>query len=461
MLTSRPVVRLIAVPAVALGALGWALPGVPAPTASAEVTGPDCSQVAADQDSEPASGVGDAWTAMRLDAVDRLLDDRGRARGAGVTVAVLDSGLSEQAFPDARRVTDVVDPFRDDRGIDPHGTTVAGLLAGPPVEVDGDGDDGDEGAAPRPVGIAPDVRLVDVPVYESRGTTSDSLPPTADNLAGGLEVVDRTGGVDVVLVPFAVARADDDASRRVVRAVRRLTRDGVVVVAASGDRPTEEAERTFDRFGGYVPGEDAGGALLPASLGPEEPLVVTVSSTVVDGPVAGSPVLLSSDTEVAAPTQDATSYALNGETCRVAGPSTELAAAEVAGVLALLLSVYPDPAEAVSRLLETATGTQLPQNRPAPALRDRAQGSGVVQPYAALTRVLAFTGARPDDDSGVAAEVDHARQPEPREAAAPVPQEAPDVLGSTRGAAVWWGLLGGGALALALVARPVLARRRR
>ena len=42
-----------------------------------------------------------------------------------------------------------------------------------------------------------------------------------------------------------------------------------------------------------------------------------------------------------------------------------------------------------------------------------------------------------------------------------VPEEPDDVLASTRENAVWWGLVGGGTLLLALVLRPVLARRRR
>jgi membrane-anchored mycosin MYCP len=42
-----------------------------------------------------------------------------------------------------------------------------------------------------------------------------------------------------------------------------------------------------------------------------------------------------------------------------------------------------------------------------------------------------------------------------------VPKEPKDVLASTRKNAVWWGLVGGGVLLLALVLRPVLARRRR
>ena len=54
-------------------------------------------------------------------------------------------------------------------------------------------------------------------------------------------------------------------------------------------------------------------------------------------------------------------------------------------------------------------------------------------------------------------------QPLTSPAATPVtlPQEDPDLLSDTREELVWWGLVGGLALAAALVLRPVLARRRR
>ena len=80
---------------------------------------------------------------------------------------------------------------------------------------------------------------------------------------------------------------------------------------------------------------------------------------------------------------------------------------------------------------------------------NRLSGAGDVQPLDALTRPLAM------DEQGVAEET----APEPDRQVYAAPEPEPDVLADTRRDAVWWGLLGGGALLLALVLRPVLARR--
>ena len=113
-------------------------------------------------------------------------------------------------------------------------------------------------------------------------------------------------------------------------------------------------------------------------------------------------------------------------------------------MLALLFSHFPDdtPAMAVNRLLLTADGR--------PDIPNRLSGAGDVQPYDALTRPLAM------DADGVAQQT--APEPDTQVYAAPEPE--PDVLADTRRDAVWWGLLGGGALLLALVLRPVLSGRR-
>jgi len=140
------------------------------------------------------------------------------------------------------------------------------------------------------------------------------------------------------------------------------------------------------------------------------------------------------------------SYGLNGHTCLVQETSTSAAAAEVAGVLALLRRAFPEetPAQIVARLVNTADGTT---DDPTPLT-----GAGVVQPYEALTRPLA-----PDEAGGVERTVVH--DDSSTRATAPEPED--DLLASTRENAVWWGLIGGGVLVVALMLRPVLARRRR
>ena len=164
-------------------------------------------------------------------------------------------------------------------------------------------------------------------------------------------------------------------------------------------------------------------------------------------PGAGERVVKNSRTAVAAPTYDAVSYGLNGHTCLVQPTSTGAAAGVVAGVLALLWQRFPkeQPAQIVARLVNTADGTT---DDPTPLT-----GAGVVQPYEALTRPLA-----PVDDGRGRADrrADRRRRPGHRARA-----RRTDLLASTRENAVWWGLIGGGVLVVALMLRPVLARRRR
>ena len=74
----------------------------------------------------------------------------------------------------------------------------------------------------------------------------------------------------------------------------------------------------------------------------------------------------------------------------------------------------------------------------------------MVQPVEALQRPLTFEKSGSPETSETNNTVLKARAPRP---------EA-DVLADTRQDAVWWGLAGGGALVIAMLLRPVLARRR-
>jgi len=239
------------------------------------------------------------------------------------------------------------------------------------------------------------------------------------------------------VVPVVVRKSP--ALRAAVAAVQKA---GVVLVAATGDRPAEGAEFSGE-FDGDTTDEDAGPLLFPAGY----PRVVAVNSSGAGDPApVTESVLKNSRTTVAAPSYNAVSYALNGHTCVVQPTSTGAAAGIVAGVVALLRQRFPrdTPAQTVARLVNTADGTT---DDPTPLT-----GAGVVQPYEALTRPLA-----PDRSGAVERTVVHAD--DDRQATAPEPPD--DLLATTRENAVWWGLIGGGLLVVALMLRPVLARRRR
>lgn len=400
---------------------------VPAGTAHAEDV--DCTTlfagyapVHADRDSLPRTELG-------MDEVDRELARRGIVAGEGVGVAVVDSGV----VPDAGiPVSEHVDVTGHPEVVSYHGTAVAGLIAG--AAADG-----------RAVGFAPGARILDVKVYDADGAdpARDEVPVLGRYVAAGLrEVLERVDRLDIKVVTIALNVPDDAA---VERLIGKLWRRGVVTVAASGNRPTESSDPLHDRYSDPRPGENAAPDVHPASY----PHVVGAGST-VQGAEGADPtdptryVVQSSAIDVAVPTAGGVTYAWTGGTCVLTDPATSWSAAEVSGVLAMLQSARPESAERlVSRLRLTASGQ--------PDVPDLLVGAGVVQPFEALTRplVLAADGSLADPPPGRPTEALSAPEPEP------------DLLASTRHDAVWWGLCGGGALLLALLMRPVLARRRR
>lgn len=347
-------------------------------------------------------------------------------RAAPVRVAVLDTGIREPTdgglvIGSGTSVSGVSGELTDGAG-----TEVAGLVAGR------------QRSADLPVGFAQDVEVVDVRVAVVRDgdTSSGDVVPTAERVAEGLDWVAeeaRASGIKVATVAYPVR------GRILRKAVERAQDAGVVVVAAIGDRsssstPTDASEPRKQ--------EDAATADALAAI----PGVVAVNTTAGGyGTGDDSFVLPSSDTTVAVPSAGGVSYGVNGQTCRVVDPSTTAAAAEVAGIVALLWQRFPDdqPEQIVARLINTASGTT-----ETPTLLT---GYGVVQPLDALTRPLT-----PAPDGSVE------RSTQAGGPAGPVspPTTPADLLASTRDNAVWWGLIGGGLLVVALLLRPILARRR-
>ena len=346
--------------------------------------------------------------------------------GRPVGVAVLSSGVAETQG--GIRVSRHVDLSSGGELGDPQGTLVAGLVAGRP-RADG-----------QPVGVDPRAEVVDVRVFVDQQSNVPREQPSTPALAAGLRWVAQHAdglGLEVAVVPFVVR-----ASSELLAAVRAVQARDVVVVAASGDRPADGSDFAGDFPSPRALDEDAGPLFFPAGY----PHVVAVSTTATGGPDdVLDLVVKNSRTTVAAPSYDAVSYGLNGKTCVVRPASTTAAAAEVAGVLALLRQRYPDEtsAQVAARLVGTADGTP---DDPTPLT-----GAGVVQPYEALTRPLA-----PAADGTLERTTVHATAT--TRAAAPKPDT--DLLATMRERALWWGLIGGGLLVIALLLRPVLARRR-
>ena len=387
-------------------------------------------------DSVPCESVGDEVLTttdpsapldrLRIEEAQALVGGPARA-GAGVNIAVLDSGVSRQGGG-----IDVVGGTTISRGgevRDPHGTAVASLIA----------------AAPRAdgglVGVAPAVGIVDVRVYDTLDEESlegDVLTPSS--MAAGLRwVADNAQRLGIRIANVSLSVGPDDELAAAVKAVRAA---GVVIVAETGNRG---ATGPMAAHPSAVPGEDVGRDVFPAGYLRD---VIGVNAT-GGGSESGTDPLLniaaSSATDVAAPTYGAVVVAVNGGACTLQDINSGWAAAEVSGVLALLWSRYPDDnaAQITARLLGTASGTMDDPTK--------LTGVGVIQPIEALTRPLS------PGKEGQVSDTRSARDESPR-ARAPEPEI--DTLASLRETSLWIAILGGAALLLALMLRPVLARRR-
>ncbi len=418
---------LLLPPVVALSGLAAA----PATAAPAVLVDTDCAAVQVDDQAVDATSRSLPFDLLDMEAAWAPFARRGRVPGAGVRVAVVDSGVAAGAsVPVVERVS-----FSTGTELgEYHGTAVAGLVAGRLRA----------GPEPLPVGFAPGAEIVDVRVYDRSQPDEGEVGIETSRVAAGLRWV--AANAERLRIGVANVSLQVTPTAELAAAVREVVAHDVVVVAGSGNRPVE-GDPLFAEFGEVEHGEDAAGAVFPAGYDD----VVAVNATAAGIPVTegevdvrGS-VLQSSATDVAAPTYDAVTTSVNGGTCVLPTVATSWAAAEVSGVLALIRSAYPgDNAEqVVARLRDTADGT--------PANPTVLTGAGVVQPAEALTRPL-----RPGS-SGVV-DVNAEERDPTRRAQAPV--AAADRLAQTRRNAIWLGLLGGSALVIAALLRPMLARRR-
>lgn len=383
--------------------------------AAAETTGSSCPDVGVGQTVEPVQGPSEPLRQLGIDDVQ----DRVPALGLRRNVAVLDSGVYDGPGLDVL----VSKSFTGSTElIDSHGSAVAGVIAGQPR--------GDQA-----VGIAPRAKIIDVRVYDEEDAGLDP-----DRVAAGLDwVADNADRYDIAVANVSLAFDRDYPA--IKRAVERLWRRDVVVVAASGNRPKEEGQPGYpDLADPMKSGEDAAGVFRPAAY----PNVLAVNASGRPGEDVTPFVVQNSDTDLAAPTVGLVSLAVTGDYCVINEIATSWSAAVVSGVVSLLASAHPkdSAAQTVARLLETANGTA--------GTRTRLTGYGVVQPLEALTRPM--TPAEDGTLARAAADVSTPR------ATAPEPKD--DLLADTVDDAVWWGLIGGGVLVVALLLRPVLSRRR-
>ncbi|CCH15654.1 type VII secretion-associated serine protease mycosin [Micromonospora lupini] len=323
------------------------------------------------------------------------------SRGAGVTVAVIDSGVSAIHPALKGQVLEGRDfnnlpANRGQCDLAGHGTMVAGIIAGK------------EGTGVPFSGVAPAARILPIRVLpDAKGTNDEALP---GQIAAAIDwAVDN--GADVINLSLVTLPRPELA-----QAVERALAKRVVLVAAAGNR--QETQEDRPAYPAAYPGVIAVGGVdeQGGHVG------TSVSGTFVD---------------VAAPGLNIVGPAPGGSGYR-AEPTggTSFAAAYVSGVAALVRAAYPDltPEQVGDRLERTADNP--PQGRNAEV------GYGVVNPYRAVSSLL---GTRANPPVGRLA----------------APAAGADPLSWQRTVAIWAAAVGALLALLLLITRPIMARGRR
>jgi subtilisin family serine protease len=297
--------------------------------------------------------------------------------GAGVKVAVLDSGVD----PYVSDLTGSVITGPDYTGVDTspadpnwgvHGTWMASLIAG----------HGHDGGVDGIIGIAPQAQILSIRVIPDRADPQydayEREPETRiqQSLADGITYAVRHGAK---VVSMSIGYGAPSAAVR--KALQFAYSRGVVVVASAGNS------------GGSADTDGAGQS--PESFPADYPGVISVGAVGTNGTVAN----FSSDNlsvQVAAPGVSVPAQGRDGQYWWVSGTSP--ACALVAGVAALIKSLYPSLAPDLVASALTSTTT----NRPAHGY-DSAVGFGIVDAAAALAKAGRLAHHRPGV-TGVAAQ---------------------------------------------------------
>jgi len=250
-------------------------------------------------------------------------------RGTNISIAVIDSEI-DAAHPDlagviVQRFSAVGPPEKPH----PHGTGMAGAIA----------------SHQRLMGIAPSARLFAVHAFSSNAANSES---TTFNILKGLDWA-TSQGVRIINMSFAGPK---DPSLE--RALKAAYDKGIVLIAAAGNAGPKSPP--------LYPGAD--------------PNVIAVTATDVDdklftGANRGKYI------SVAAPGVDILVPAPEGDYQITTG--TSVAAAEVSGIVALLLERNPKLSPADIRRILTASAKRLSAGE-----RDDNFGSGLIDPLQAL-----------------------------------------------------------------------------
>jgi len=249
--------------------------------------------------------------------------------GAGVDVAVIDTGVAPHddiAVAFGRSFVDYTDSYEDDNG---HGTHVAGIIA---AKDDGVGI----------VGVAPDANVIALKVLNALGygLLSDTIRALDWCIANGVDVVNLSLGMER---PSAALK----------RAVDKTYASGILIVSAAGNFGTEDGEGDTVEYPAKYESTIAVSAVQPDG----ERASFSATGPAVEASAPGVFV--------------ASTYLGNGYAVQ---DGTSMAAPFVTGVLALYRQLEPEASAA--ELREALQATALDLGKPG---RDEWFGFGLAQ----------------------------------------------------------------------------------
>ncbi|MGE2835361.1 type VII secretion-associated serine protease mycosin [Mycobacterium sp. SMC-4] len=324
------------------------------------------------------------WAADYL----RLTDAHRFATGAGITVAVIDTGVNGSARVPAEPGGDFVDQAGNGMSdCDAHGTLTAAVIAGRPAPTDAF------------VGVAPDARILSLrqtsDSFQPVGTRSDPNDPNATRTAGSLRSLARSI-VHAANLGAQVINISEAACYKTTRPINEnavgaainyaVNVKGAVVVVAAGNTGGDCTQNPPPDPA--VPADPRGWQEVSSIVSPAwySPLVLTVGSVAPNGQPSGFS-MHGPWVGAAAPGENlvALGYdgnpvnALQGEDGPIPISGTSFSAAYVSGLAALIRQRFPEltPAQVVNRITATA-------RHPGGGV-DNVVGAGVVDPVAALT----------------------------------------------------------------------------
>ncbi|MGB5112309.1 MAG: type VII secretion-associated serine protease mycosin [Mycobacterium sp.] len=318
----------------------------------------------------------------------RLADAQKFATGAGVTVAVIDTGVNGSPRVPAEPGGDFVDEAGNGMSdCDSHGTLTAAIIAGRPAPTDSF------------VGVAPEARILSLRQtsdnFQPVGTRSDPNDPNTTQTAGSLRSLARSIvhaanlGAQVINISEAACYKstrpiDESAVGAAINFAVNVK--GAIVVVAAGNTGQDCAQNPPPEAD--VPNDPRGWKQAQTIVSPAwySPLVLTVGGI----GQTGQPSTFSMSgpwVDTAAPAENITALgydgnpvnALNGTDGPIPITGTSFAAAHVSGLATLLKQRFPDltAAQIMNRITSTA-------RHPGGGV-DNYVGAGVIDPVAALT----------------------------------------------------------------------------